>query len=139
MTYHVLPDFSIHGQCTYVGSNYQSLLQKYLVDDNSEQIITRSSNSTFSTLLLIHSSTKTALSTMEDLPGVSINEYGGIYKDGKAFTKTKWLEIIIIFEMLRGTKGNVSIRMLARKAKISKASAGKAIMYYDIRVIVPPY
>ena len=75
---------------------------------------------------------------MNDSPSLLVNCNGGVYEDGRAFTKTKWIEIIMVYEKIMRTKGRCTVRMLARGARISKYSASKAMIYYDIGVIVPP-
>ena len=43
-----------------------------------------------------------------------------------------------MYEKILSVKGRCTVRMLAAGAKISFASANKAIIYYDIGMVIPP-
>ena len=69
---------------------------------------------------------------------IRVNGAGGIFDNGRSFSKTKWYEIVLTFEKILSVKGRCTVRMLAAGAKISLASANKAIIYYDIGMVILP-
>ena len=75
---------------------------------------------------------------MNDSTPIRVNAAGGIFDNGRSFTKSKWYEIVLEYEKIISVKGRCTVRMLAAGAKISLASANKAIIYYDIGMIIPP-
>lgn len=75
---------------------------------------------------------------MNESSHIRVNTAGGIYDNGRSFTKAKWYEIVLVYEKILSVKGRCTVRMLATGAKISLASANKAMIYYDIGMIIPP-
>ena len=75
---------------------------------------------------------------MNDSNTIRVNARGGIFDNGRSFTKSKWYEIVLEYENILSVKGKCTVRMLAAGAKISLASANKAMIYYDIGMIIPP-
>ena len=69
---------------------------------------------------------------------IRVNAAGGVYDNGRAFTKAKWYDIVLVYEKILSKKGSCTVRMLAAGAKISVSSAHKAMIYYDIGVVIPP-
>ena len=57
---------------------------------------------------------------------IIVNGAGGIFDNGRSFSKTKWYEIVLTFEKILNVKGRCTVRMLAAGAKISLASAKKS-------------
>ena len=75
---------------------------------------------------------------MANNPIINVNEYGGVYEHGRAWTKAHWVSIIIRYEKIVREHGSCTIRHLAQSCGISRQSSHKAIDYYKIGVIVPP-
>ena len=75
---------------------------------------------------------------MSNNPIICVNEYGGVYENGSAFSKAKWVFIIIMYERIVREDGSCTVRRLARSCGISRQSSHKAIDYYKIGIIVPP-
>ena len=75
---------------------------------------------------------------MNDSNPIRVNARGGIFDNGRSFTKAKWYEVVLVYEKILSVKGKCTGRMLAAGAKISLASANKAMIYYDIGMIIPP-
>jgi len=75
---------------------------------------------------------------MNESSHIRINTAGEVYNNGRAFTKAKWYKIVIAYKKILSKKGRCTVRMLAAGAKISLTSANKAIIYYDIGVVIPP-
>ena len=75
---------------------------------------------------------------MNNSSRIRVNTVGGVYDNGRAFTKAKWYQIVLEYETILSQKGKCTVRMLAVGAKISITSANKAMIYYDIGMVIPP-
>ena len=59
-----------------------------------------------------------------------LNKHGGVYSNGKAFTKEKWAEICVLYFELQAEIGDFpTVEQLAKYAMISIPSARKAIRF----------
>ena len=75
---------------------------------------------------------------MNNTAVVGVNKYGGLYEVRRARTKSQWINIIIMYERIVFEDGSCIARRFAKICKISRQSTRKALLYYDIGVIVPP-
>ena len=64
---------------------------------------------------------------MSSTNGVSVNQEGGLFLQGKPFDKAKWMSIIMKYREIVKSEGSCSIRKLAEEEKCSFGAARKAI------------
>ena len=67
--------------------------------------------------------------------GQTFNQQGEHYQPGVAFTKEKWLSVIIDYCLEIESAGQCTTQRLRELANIGYASAKKAIKYYNNSVI----
>ena len=58
---------------------------------------------------------------------IKVNENGGYFADGEAFSATKWMEVIAVYEDILEKHGKCTCKRLAAECCISCSSARKAI------------
>ena len=76
-----------------------------------------SSNSTELTLILIHSSTHIPTINMNDSSHIRVNVAGGVYNNGRSFTKAKWYQIVLEYERILSQKGRCTVIYIFRNLK----------------------
>ena len=80
-----------------------------------------------------------SITNMKTAPVILKNKNGGYYTPGKAFGRDKWYELADLYDKLLESYGECSAKRLAQLGNVSKNSAEKAMFYYDIGIVVPPY
>jgi hypothetical protein len=70
--------------------------------------------------------------------GLSINEHGGYYQDGKPFDLIKKNDVALIYERLKEAGGTVSQRALGRAASVSQGFAAKIIAEVESGILIDP-
>ena len=64
---------------------------------------------------------------MSNTSNIQVNDNGGIYSNGEAFSTSKWVEIITTYNAVVDRDGKCTCKLLASECKISISSASKAI------------
>ena len=70
--------------------------------------------------------------------GISVNIHGSFYKNGSSYDIVKKMEVATVYERLKNGDPNVSLRKVAREAKVSCGFAKKVIEEADAGELVDP-